>query len=593
MTRYLITSALPYINGMKHLGNLIGSMLPADVYSRFLRLEGEDVLFICATDEHGTPAEIAAMEEGLDVQAYCDKMHKEQADVYAQFGLSFDHFGRSSSKQNHELTQHFYKKLDENGFIEERGIQQVYSPDDGRFLPDRYVIGTCPKCGYERARGDQCESCTTLLDPSDLIEPHSAISGSSNLELRTTKHLFLRLDKLAPEILEWVKSHEGDWPKLTSSIAMKWLNEGLQPRCITRDLNWGVPVPREGFEDKVFYVWFDAPIEYVGATKEWADQKPEERDWRAWWGGLQARPAGGASGSNTGSGAAGDVRYVQFLAKDNLPFHTIVWPATCMGTREDWTMASYIKGFNWLTYCGGKFSTSQKRGVFMDQALEIYPADYWRYFLITMAPEGDDSDFTWELFAATVNKDLAGNLGNFVNRTLKLTAKEFGPVVPAGGAPGEAERKLAEDCSAAVEEYRAALRAMEFRKSALALKKLWSLGNLYIDARAPWSLLKTDREEAAMVLRTCINLARVFALASSPLIPFTSEKIMDALKMTAEERAAGMPFAATASNQVAPLDEITVLQPGREFTVPDVLFKKVEQEDVARLTAEFGGTDQQ
>ncbi|MGE5579086.1 MAG: methionine--tRNA ligase [Bacillota bacterium] len=574
MTRYLITSALPYINGMKHLGNLIGSMLPADVYSRFLRLEGEDVLFICATDEHGTPAEIAALEEGLDVQSYCDKMHKKQADVYSRFGLSFDHFGRSSSKQNHELTQHFYRKLNENGFIEERGIQQVYSLDDGRFLPDRYVVGTCPKCGYDRARGDQCESCTTLLDPSDLKNPRSAISGSSNLELRTTKHLFLRLDKLAPEILAWVKSHEGDWPKLTSSIAMKWLNEGLQPRCITRDLNWGVPVPREGFEDKVFYVWFDAPIEYVGATKEWADQRPEERDWRAWWRGET------------------DVYYVQFLAKDNLPFHTIVWPATCMGTREDWTMASYIKGFNWLTYCGGKFSTSQKRGVFMDQALDIYPADYWRYFLITMAPEGDDSDFTWELFAATVNKDLAGNLGNFVNRTLKLTAKEFGPVVPAGGAPGEAERKLAEDCAAAVEEYRAALRAMEFRKSALALKKLWSLGNLYIDARAPWSLLKTDKEEAAMVLRTCINLARVFALASSPLIPFTSEKIMDALGMTARERSAGLPFAATASRQLPPLTEITVLQPGRGFSVPDVLFKKVEQEDVARLTAEFGGTAQ-
>ncbi len=375
MTRYLITSALPYINGMKHLGNLVGSMLPADVYARFLRLEGEEVLFICATDEHGTPAEISALEEGLDVKAYCDKMHDEQADVYSRFGLSFDHFGRSSSKQNEELTQHFYNKLDENGFIEERGIQGVYSPDDGRFLPDRYVVGTCPRCGYKAARGDQCENCTTLLDPSDLIEPRSAISGSRNLELRTSKHLFLRLDALAPEIEAWVKSHEGVWPKLTSSTAMKWLSEGLKPRCITRDLSWGVPVPREGFQDKVFYVWFDAPIEYVGATKEWADLKPGERDWKAWWGGDA------------------DVHYAQFMAKDNLPFHTIVWPATVLGTRERWTMAYFIKGFNWLTYCGGKFSTSQKRGVFMDQALDIYPADYWRYFLISMAPEADDSDF--------------------------------------------------------------------------------------------------------------------------------------------------------------------------------------------------------
>ena len=584
MTRHLITSALPYINGMKHLGNLVGSMLPADVYARFLRLEGEDVLYICATDEHGTPAEIAALEEGLDVEEYCDKMHQKQADVYERFGLSFDHFGRSSSVQNEELTQHFYRRLDENGFIEERGIQQIYSFDDKRFLPDRYVVGTCPRCGYKAARGDQCESCTTLLDPSDLIEPHSAISGSTNLELRTTRHLFLRLDKLASEIEAWVKSHEKDWPKLTTSIAMKWLTEGLQPRCITRDLRWGVRVPREGFEDKVFYVWFDAPIEYVGATKEWADLCPGERDWRSWWGGQQLRnPSGDAA---VGS-EAGDVSYVQFLAKDNLPFHTIVWPASCIGTREDWTMASFIKGFNWLTYCGGKFSTSQKRGVFMDQALDIYPADYWRYFLVSMAPESDDSDFTWELFAATVNKDLAGNLGNFVNRTLKLTAKEFGPVVPAGGKIGDVERKLAADCVVAVDEYRSALRALEFRKAALALKKLWSLGNLYIDARAPWALLKTDRDEAAMVLRTCINLARIFATVSSPLIPFTGEKVMDALRLTAEERAVGLAFMREDGGMAA----LTGLGSGREFVVPDVLFKKVEQEDVARLSAEFGGTD--
>ena len=257
-----------------------------------------------------------------------------------------------------------------------------------------------------------------------------------------------------------MKSHERDWPKLTLSIAMKWLSEGLKPRCITRDLDWGVPVPKEGFEDKVFYVWFDAPIEYVGATREWADLKPAERDWRLWWGGQMTDNSAGTS-SAAEAAAAADVRYVQFMAKDNLPFHTIFWPATVLGTREPWTMASYIKGFNWLTYCGGKFSTSQKRGVFMDQALDIFPADHWRYFLIAMAPEADDSDFTWELFATVVNKDLAGNLGNFVNRTLKLTSNQFGPAVPSGGEPGDAERKLAEDCASAIEKYRSALREFD------------------------------------------------------------------------------------------------------------------------------------
>jgi methionyl-tRNA synthetase len=560
MTRYLITSALPYINGMKHLGNLVGSMLPADVYSRFLRLEGEEVLYICATDEHGTPAEIAALEEGLDVQTYCDIQHKRQKDIYMRFGLSFDYFGRSSSTQNKELTQHFYNMLERNGFIEERGISQIYSLDDNRYLPDRYVIGTCPRCGYARARGDQCESCATLLDPSELVDPRSAISGSQNLELRTSKHLFLKLDALSPEIEAWVDSHD-DWPRLTSSIAKKWLNEGLQPRCITRDLSWGVPVPREGFENKVFYVWFDAPIEYVGATKEWSELDPANRDWRSWW------------------YDAGDVYYAQFMAKDNLPFHTIIWPATILGTREPWTMASYIKGFNWLTYYGGKFSTSQKRGVFMDDALDILPADYWRYFLMSVAPESDDSDFSWDLFSTLVNKDLAGTLGNFVNRTLKLTSSKFGNTIPDGGNWTEHEDRLVAECKATMKEYRSALRNFEFRKASLALKKLWSHGNVYIDARAPWSLIKTDRDEAALVLRTCINLVRTYALASSPFIPFSSETLFDALAMSEEEGKAGLDSALN----------LTALEAGRPFEVPPILFRRIDPEEVEELQRRFEG----
>ena len=563
MTRYLITSALPYINGMKHLGNLVGSMLPADVYARFLRLEGEEVLYICATDEHGTPAEIAAMEEGLDVKTYCDIQYQRQKDVYMRFGLSFDYFGRTSSPQNHELTQHFYKMLNKNGFIEERGIQQIYSLDDQRFLPDRYVTGTCPKCGYERARGDQCENCASLLNPSDLIEPKSTISGSRNLELRESKHLFLKLDTLSPEIEAWVKTNT-HWPNLTYSVAMKWLNEGLQPRCITRDLSWGVPVPREGYENKVFYVWFDAPIGYVGATKEWADQDPANRDWKAWW------------------YDADDVYYAQFMAKDNLPFHTIVWPATILGTREPWTMANYIKGFNWLTYYGGKFSTSQGRGVFMDDALEILPPDYWRYFLMSIAPESDDSDFTWDLFATVVNKDLAGTLGNFVNRTLKLVSSRLGNTIPEGGEWGEHEDKLLAQCKESIQEYRTALRNFEFRKAALALKKLWTHGNVYIDARAPWNLLKENPGEGALVLRTCINLIRMYAIASSPFIPFTSETLFDALGMTEEERKAGLDDALN----------LRALEAGRAFKVPPILFRRLDQDEIETYRRRFAGVEE-
>lgn len=562
MTRYLITSALPYINGMKHLGNLIGSLLPADVLARELRAEGEDVLLICATDEHGTPAEIAAADAGQDVAVYCDEQHRRQADVYQRFGLSFDFFGRTSSPQNAELTQHFYRRLDEAGFIEEVEIEQFYSPADGRFLPDRYVTGTCPRCGYAAARGDQCENCTSVLDPTELINPRSGISGSTDLELRRTKHLYLKLGSLGERLRRWVLSHD-EWPRLTTSVALKWLDEGVKDRCITRDLAWGVPVPRPGFAGKVFYVWFDAPIGYISATKQWADERPDERDWRSWW------------------HDAKDVEYVQFMAKDNLPFHTVFFPATIMGSGEPWQLATYIKGFNWLNYYGGKFSTSHKRGVFMDQALTLFPADYWRYFLLAQAPESDDADFTWEQFATVVNKDLAGVFGNFVNRTLKLAASQFGPAVPAGGADGPREQQLAQEVAAAVGEYRACLRKMEFRRSIQALRRVWALGNGYLDERAPWSLVKTDRDEAACVLRTAINLARVFAAAAEPVIPFGAAVVADALGLAESERR--LPPSG--------FDSLAVLVGGRAFAVPPVLYQRIDDETVERLKVEYGGAE--
>ena len=556
--RYLITSALPYINGIKHLGNLVGSMLPADVYARFLRQEGEEVLYICGTDEHGTPAEIAALEEGLEVSEFCKRQYERQVDVYRQFGLSFDYFGRTSSEENKELTQHFYQSLDEQGFIEEREISQVYSIDDQRFLPDRYVEGTCPNCGYEKARGDQCENCTKLLNPTDLIDPRSAVSGSTNVEVRTSRHLFLLQDKLSEAVREWV-DEQTSWPNLTKSIAYKWLDEGLQSRGLTRDLKWGVPVPKAGFEDKVFYVWFDAPIGYVSATKAWGEQTGD--DWKSWWYDAQ------------------DVRYTQFMAKDNLPFHTIMWPATILGTREPWKMADYIKGFNWLNYYGGKFSTSSKRGVFLDQALEIAPADYWRYMLMASAPESSDSAFTWEQFQTKVNKELADNFGNFINRILKFTASRFGNELPAGGAPGEAEAELESRCKELVEKLRQHLHGMEFRKATETLNALWSAGNQYIDVRAPWTLFKQDKDEAAVVIRTCINLIRLYAIAATPFIPTTTEKLFDALQLTDTERTSTMTAAA----------DLSILEAGRPFEVPPVLIQKIDDDRVAELKAQYGG----
>lgn len=562
MTRVLVTSALPYINGVKHLGNLVGSMLPGDVYTRYLRARGEDVIYICATDEHGTPAELAAREAGLEVAEYCRQQHEVQADLGRRFGLAFDWFGRSSAPSNHEVTHHFADKLEENGFIYEQSTEQLYSIDDERFLPDRYVVGTCPHCGYPAARGDQCENCTRLLDPTDLIEPRSAISGSTRLELRTSRHLFLRQSALADEVREWIGTRAG-WPVLATSIAYKWLDEGVRDRNITRDITWGVPVNRPGFEGKVFYVWFDAPLAYIAATKDWAEADPTgARDWRSWW------------------YDASDVRYVQFMGKDNVPFHTVGFPSSELGTREPWTMVDFLKAFNWLNYYGGKFSTSKGVGIFMSDALELLPSDYWRWYLLANAPESSDSTFTWELFQSTVNKDLADTFGNFVNRTLTLTSRSFDGAVPES-VPGPAEAKLAGELEGDVRAYQEALEGMQFRRASHQLRAIWARGNAYLNEEAPWKVLKDDRERGATILATAVNLVRIFAILSEPIIPDAAARTADALgtadRSWPEERMAA---------------ELAKLGPGHRFEVPEVLFRKVSDDDVAEWTRRFGGSQE-
>ena len=555
MARHLITSAIPYINGIKHLGNLVGSQLPADLYARYLRARGHEVMFICATDEHGTPAELAARKAGKPVAEYCAEMHEIQAGLARDFGLSFDHFGRSSSARNHAMTQHFAARLDENGYISEVEERQFYSIDDARFLPDRYIEGTCPNCGYDKARGDQCENCTKQLDPTDLINPRSAISGSSRLELRATRHLYLRQSLLRDRIAAWIDS-KTDWPILTTSIARKWLNdgEGLQDRSITRDLSWGIPVrkgdkPWPGMEGKVFYVWFDAPIEYIAGTAEGTDARGlPDSAWRRWW--------------RLDEGA-GDVTYTQFMGKDNVPFHTLSFPATLIGSGEPWKLVDYIKSFNYLTYDGGQFSTSQGRGVFMDQALSILPADYWRWWLLSHAPESGDSEFTWDNFQQSVNKDLADVLGNFVSRVTKFCHAKFGDTIPAGGTPGPEEEALVAALTTRIRAYEGFMDRMEVRKSAAELRAIWVLGNEYLQSAAPWSVLRSDPDRARMQVRLGLNLVRLYAVLSAPFIPFAARAMLDAMG-TADDSWPG---------DVA--QAMTALPPGHAFTVPDLLFAKI------------------
>jgi methionyl-tRNA synthetase len=569
MQRHLITSAIPYINGIKHLGNLVGSQLPADLYARYLRAKGHEVLFLCATDEHGTPAELAAAKAGKPVDVYCAEMHAVQAELARGFRLSFDHFGRSSSPQNHRLTQHFAGMLDAAGLIAEVSEKQVYSVADGRFLPDRYIEGTCPNCGYEKARGDQCENCTKQLDPTDLIDARSAISGSTELEVRETRHLYLRQSVLKDQLDAWIDS-KTDWPVLTTSIAKKWLHDGngLQDRGITRDLDWGIPV-RKGAEDwpgmdgKVFYVWFDAPIEYIACALEWAEANGfGEESWQRWW--------------RTDKGA-GDVCYTQFMGKDNVPFHTLSFPATIIGSGEPWKLVDQLKSFNYLNYDGGQFSTSQGRGIFMDRALEILPADYWRWWLLSHAPESSDSEFTWENFQASVNKDLADVLGNFVSRITKFCQSKFGAQVPSGGAWGPEEEKLISLLSERVAAYEKHMEAIDIRKSAQELRAIWASGNEYLQHVAPWSVFKSDPEQAAMQTRLGLNLALLFGVLTVPFLPDSANKILTALN--AQDTAWPTHLA----------EFLETLPAGHAFDVPDVLFSKISDEDVETWRNSFSG----
>ncbi len=560
--KFLVTSALPYVNGVKHLGNIIGSLLPADIYARWRRMQGHDVLAVCGTDEHGTPCELAAMAAGMPIADYAAKYYQVQKDIYERLGLAFDKFGRTSSPQNREMTQRLFLRLWENGYVTERTTRQLYCTTCARFLPDRYVIGTCPLCGFERARGDQCESCTKVLDPPDLVEPRCAVCGGSDLEERESRHLFLDLPKAQPLVEQWVatKTH---WPRTTVSIARKWLTEGLRERCITRDLEWGFPVPLDGYRDKVFYVWFDAPIGYIGISMEWAAERGEPDAWQHYW-------------------KDPETRLVQFIGKDNVPFHTVTWPAVMMAADDGFVLADMIKAFEWLNYEGGKFSTSQGRGVFSDQAIELFPADYWRYYLCKVAPEKGDSDFTWGGFQAAVNSDLANTLGNFVHRSLTFLGKRWDGVVPAlEGGGGEAEAAIRATLRATVAEVDAAMEECSFQKAVRAQRAAWQAANVYFNARQPWAEVKTDKAAAAVTLSTCVHLARSFAILAAPFIPFTGRRLFANLALD------GSPETAAWSS----IEDWGCLAGRTIHPEPTPLFEKVEDTQIEALHQRFAGEE--
>ena len=557
--RYLITSALPYVNTVKHLGNLVSSLLPADIYARYLRQRGEEVLAVCGTDDHGTPSEVSALEVGMPVEEFVEEMFKKQKDIYERFGLSFDLFSRTHTPENTEITQHLFLKLHENGYIKEKEIQSLFCKNCKRNLPDRYVVGTCPSCNYEHARGDQCENCSKVLDGVDLINPTCIICGKSNTEIRSGKHLFIDLGGLEGRIKEWIDSHN-DWPKTTTSIAYSWLKEGLRPRCISRDIKWGIPIPLDGYRDKVFYVWFDAPIGYISISQEWAKQQGKPKLWEKFWKDPKT-----------------DI--VNFIGKDNVPFHTITFPATLLGADDGFALADYVKAFQWLNYEKSKFSSSKKVGIFTDIALDLYPADYWRYYIMKIAPERHDTDFMWSEFRDSINGDLADILGNFVHRTLTFINRYFDGKIPKSGPLETEDKAIIKELIAVSKKADSEMRKLEFQRTLLTIFDFARECNKYFQFKKPWADWKNDQKDrVATTLKICVQCCRGLGVLLAPFIPFTAEKIFNLLQLDEDVHEQSW-------NSVGKqIDE------GHKITdKPETLFQKIELEEIIKLGLKWGG----
>ncbi len=544
--KYLITSALPYVNNNLHIGHLVGCYLPSDVYARFCRACGRDVLYVCGADEHGTTSEIGAMKENMPVEEYVDKYRAAHEESVKAFNLSFDLYGRTHTKTHEKLIQSLFLRLQEQGMLVEKVSVQPYSVKDEMFLADRFVVGTCPKCGYEKAYGNECGACDATLEPEQLINPHSAITPDSPVEMRETKHMYFKTSEMQDKLRQWIDSRQG-WSKTALAIANKWLDEGLRDSPITRDLKWGIPVNKPGYENKVFYVWFDAPWGYVSISQD------ANKNWANWWHGGE------------------DVHYTQFMGKDNVSFHSIFFPAQELAMNENWKTVDVLKGFNFLNFNGAKISKSTGNGIFLDQAINDAPADCWRYALLASAPETDDTDFTVNRFADIVNKDLNGMLGNFVSRVCKLTAKNYGNNVPKSGARNpELESQINEKLS----ELTEALEACEFRKSIAALRGLYAIANEYMTKCEPWALVKNgDTDGAGVCLNECFQMIDLFARVSAPFIPDAAAKMQNIFVNKND-----LSWPTKYEHRIAD---------GAEFAVPENLFNRIDDETVAKLIEKY------
>lgn len=545
--RHLITAALPYANGGVHIGHLAGVYVPADIYARFLRLKGEDVKFICGSDEHGVPITIKARKMGITPQDVVDKYHKIIKDSFAGLGISFDIYSRTSSKIHHKTASAFFKKLYYDGKFIEKESEQFFDVEANTFLADRYIVGTCPKCGAEGAYGDQCEKCGSTLSPEELINPHSAISGGEIIK-KKTKHWYLPLDQYESWLKEWILNEHKEWKANVYGQCKSWLDGGLQPRAVSRDLDWGVPVPVEGAEGKVLYVWFDAPIGYISNTIELL---PNE--WEKWW-------------------KSPDTKMVHFIGKDNIVFHCIVFPSMLKAYGDGFILPDNVPANEFLNLEGDKISTSRNWAVWLDEYLVDFPGkqDVLRYVLCANAPETKDNDFTWKDFQQRNNSELVAIYGNFVNRAIVLTHKYFGGEVPAIGAGGlqEIDKKALDEIPAIKRSLEDNICNYKFREALKDAMNLARVGNKYLTETEPWKLAKTDLDRVATILNVSLQFCANMAIAFEPFIPFSSEKLMKMLNMSAEQ------------NRWETLGKSDILPAGHKINPAELLFAKVEDAEI-------------
>jgi methionyl-tRNA synthetase len=554
--RFTITAALPYTNGPVHIGHLAGVYVPADIYSRFQRMQGNDVAFVCGSDEHGVPITIKAKKEGITPQQVVDKYHAIIKQSFQDFGITFDNYSRTTAKIHHDTASEFFKKLYEDGKFIEQTTEQFYDKEANQFLADRFIVGTCPKCGFEESYGDQCESCGTSHNATDLINPKSSITGNTP-SLKETKHWFLPLNQYEPWLKEWiVKGHKKDWKANVYGQCKSWIDDGLRPRAVTRDLDWGIPVPVEGADGKVLYVWFDAPIGYISATKEWAEK--EGKDWEPYW-----------KDENT--------KLLHFIGKDNIVFHCIIFPSM-LKAEGSYIVPNNVPANEFLNLEGNKISTSKNWAVWLHEYLVDFPnqQDVLRYALTANAPETKDNDFTWSDFQARNNNELVAIFGNFINRVVVLTNKYYAGIIPEPASLSKVDIATLIQLKAYPSVIESSIERYRFREAQAELMNVARLGNKYLADEEPWKKIKTDEERTKTIMFVSLQIASALAVLCEPFLPFTSSKLKNMLCLNEEQ------------NNEKPLQwkdvsiKETLIPSGHKIRKGELLFSKIEDEQVQK-----------